>query len=161
MARGHWLKNYMKWYFDPTIESGGGGGEKQKILFFSNPSFNFSNNGNSPIKWGVGGAATENIWIDDSSVFSVEIDGEEVVSGTVKSESSDNNKYSLGIANPADTASVEAGYNAGVQFSTNKTTPASGEGPNSLYYAFGVGVFAINSNVISAGTHDVKVYKIV
>lgn len=27
MAIGHWLKNYMKWYFDPNCESGGGGGE--------------------------------------------------------------------------------------------------------------------------------------
>lgn len=25
MAIGHWLKNYMKWYFDPNCESGGGG----------------------------------------------------------------------------------------------------------------------------------------
>ena len=25
MAIGHWLKNYIKWYFDPNCESGGGG----------------------------------------------------------------------------------------------------------------------------------------
>lgn len=151
MAIGHWLKNYMKWYFDPNCESGeGGGGGSSRILLYENDELDISLSGSAPIIYAAPqNALLLNIPWAEGTALSVEVDGETIITDSIASSSA--SSASVGLSSPGDTAGISASKNAGVIF--------NGSAVNSERFIYQVSMIMLNSNVVPAGTHSVKIYK--
>lgn len=130
-----------------------GGGGASRILLYENDALDISSSGQSPIIYtNIGrpnGILMQPTFINDEPTLSLEIDGNIVYSGAI-----DLTTYGWGIENPGDSSSVESEINGGGRFDVIlvANTPAT-ETIACLTNIY------VNSNIIPAGTHSVKIYK--
>ena len=148
MAIGHWLKNYMKWYFDPNCESGGGGGGSSRVLVYEN-ELDISSDGQSPIIYGTGAGGFIAPYYTIEDTFTLEVDG--TVCATGKFVLTGGGAYTLGLTNPGDSAGL-ANYSGGV------AAIAEDLNADKVPYVLTNNAM-LDGSKFEKGTHSVKIYK--
>ena len=145
MALGHWLKNYIKWYFDPNCESGGGGGDEPKrVLLYENDALDISQTSGD---WIFGQyqntESMTNAWFNISypGNWILSVDNEELITPLQEGGGA----YYLGVKDPGDSAGVNK---IGCRLTLYGTE-----------YVQNMALIMLDKNYFTAGTHSVKIYK--